>query len=172
MALAIVFLMSAFFILAAISFYIRRCVVSSNALARNRNRDASGGGSRKQGLDPVEIETFPVIVYSAVKHLKIGKGDLECAVCLGEFYDFETLRLLPKCHHVFHHDCINTWLAAQVTCPVCRAKLTSDSSDKLECDPAESNNELSTSEVGDLEDRRVVINVEENYQINRVTQGV
>lgn len=75
------------------------------------------------GLDVEIIETFPTFIYSAVKGLKIGKGSLECAVCLNEFEDDETLRLLPKCSHVFHHDCIDAWLVTQSTCPVCRANL-------------------------------------------------
>ncbi|XP_052201990.1 E3 ubiquitin-protein ligase ATL6-like [Diospyros lotus] len=78
---------------------------------------------RRRGLDPAVIETFPTFVYSAVKGLKIGKGALECAVCLNEFEEEETLRLIPKCDHVFHPDCIDAWLDAHVTCPVCRADL-------------------------------------------------
>ncbi|ONK74155.1 uncharacterized protein A4U43_C03F3330 [Asparagus officinalis] len=51
------------------------------------------------------------------------QGSLECAVCLSEFDDDESLRLLPRCDHVFHPDCIDAWLAAHVTCPVCRCNL-------------------------------------------------
>ncbi|KAH7655537.1 Zinc finger RING/FYVE/PHD-type protein [Dioscorea alata] len=71
----------------------------------------------------VVLFTFPTFVYSEVKDHKIGKGSLECAVCLSEFEDDESLRLLPKCDHVFHSDCIDAWLAAHVTCPVCRSNL-------------------------------------------------
>jgi hypothetical protein len=69
------------------------------------------------------IETFPTMAYADVREHKTVKGALECAVCLSEFDDDETLRLLPKCSHVFHPDCIDTWLASHVTCPVCRANL-------------------------------------------------
>ncbi|VAI49637.1 unnamed protein product [Triticum turgidum subsp. durum] len=48
---------------------------------------------------------------------------LECAVCLSEFEDEDRLRLLPKCSHAFHPDCIGEWLASHVTCPVCRRNL-------------------------------------------------
>ena len=53
----------------------------------------------------------------------IGKEKLECAVCLREFEDDETLRLIPKCDHVFHTECIDVWLASNVTCPLCRTDL-------------------------------------------------
>lgn len=76
-----------------------------------------------RGLDPEIIKTFPIFVYSDVKSLKLGKSILECAVCLNEFEDEETLRLLPNCYHVFHPECIDAWLAFRTTCPVCRTNL-------------------------------------------------
>lgn len=76
-----------------------------------------------RGLDPDIIKTFPIFAYSDVKALKLGKSTLECAVCLNEFEDEETLRLLPSCYHVFHPECIDAWLAFRTTCPVCRTNL-------------------------------------------------
>ncbi|KAJ8771192.1 hypothetical protein K2173_025907 [Erythroxylum novogranatense] len=81
---------------------------------------------KQRGLDPSIIETLPVFEYSEVKEVKLGREIMACAVCLSEFQDEETLRLLPKCDHVFHAQCIDTWLAAHVTCPVCRADLSID----------------------------------------------
>ncbi|TYJ04507.1 hypothetical protein E1A91_A12G095400v1, partial [Gossypium mustelinum] len=62
-----------------------------------------------------------------------------------EFEDDEALRVIPKCCHVFHLYCIDAWLAYQVTCPVCRAKLSPDSDDiappvELGSDTTESDN--------------------------------
>lgn len=82
-----------------------------------------GNNRGRRGLDPEIIETFPTFVYSTVKGLKIGRSTLECAVCLNEFQDDETLRLIPVCSHVFHPQCIDAWLVNQSTCPVCRANL-------------------------------------------------
>ncbi|RID43623.1 hypothetical protein BRARA_I00473 [Brassica rapa] len=58
-----------------------------------------------------------------VAHATVARGALECAICLNEFEDDETLRLLPKCDHVFHPHCIGAWLEGHVTCPVCRTNL-------------------------------------------------
>lgn len=32
-------------------------------------------------------------------------------------------RDLPKCHHVFHVECIDMWLSSHSNCPICRASL-------------------------------------------------
>ncbi|XP_027368399.1 RING-H2 finger protein ATL34-like [Abrus precatorius] len=85
----------------------------------------SGNRSRTEpnGLNQEIIDTFPTFLYSDVKGLKTGKDTLACAVCLNEFQDDETLRMLPKCCHVYHVVCIDAWLASHSTCPVCRANL-------------------------------------------------
>jgi E3 ubiquitin-protein ligase ATL6/9/15/31/42/55 len=88
---------------------------------------ASGAGGRRQpaGLDAATMEALPVLTYATARAVKAGRGALECAVCLAEFGDGgENLRLLPGCCHVFHAACIDVWLAAHVTCPVCRADLS------------------------------------------------
>jgi E3 ubiquitin-protein ligase ATL6/9/15/31/42/55 len=122
MAIIVVVLVAALFFMGFFSIYIRNC-----AGAQNGNSMAARVFSRRaaaaRGLDPEVIQTFPTLAYSLVKGLKIGKSALECAVCLNEFEDEETLRLIPKCDHVFHPECIDAWLASHTTCPVCRANL-------------------------------------------------
>lgn len=51
------------------------------------------------------------------------KDGLECAVCLARFEPAEVLRLLPKCKHAFHVECVDTWLDAHSTCPLCRYRV-------------------------------------------------
>ena len=52
-------------------------------------------------------------------------------MCLNEFEETETLRLIPKCDHVFHPECIDEWLATHTTCPVCRANLVPQPGDSV-----------------------------------------
>ncbi|KAJ6791204.1 putative RING zinc finger domain superfamily protein precursor [Iris pallida] len=101
MAIVIVVLISAFFFLGFFSIYIRQCTGASADGNSVRGLAAAARSRRQRGLDQEVLSTFPTLVYSEVKEHKIGKGALECAVCLCEFEDDETLRLLPKCDHVF-----------------------------------------------------------------------
>ncbi|KAK6135008.1 hypothetical protein DH2020_031235 [Rehmannia glutinosa] len=50
-------------------------------------------------------------------------GSCDCSVCLSEFQENESVRLLPKCSHAFHVNCIDTWLRSHKNCPVCRAPI-------------------------------------------------
>jgi len=126
-AVIAVFVFIAFF-----TVYLRHC--TGYALRRDDDRaaapnfDAFISRSRRlrrpRGLDAAVVEAFPTMKYAEARALRVGKGGaLECAVCLSEFEDEERLRLLPKCSHAFHPECIGEWLASHVTCPVCRCNL-------------------------------------------------
>ena len=41
-----------------------------------------------------------------------------CAICLGDL-SWEK-KYLSNCRHVFHYDCISTWIKKNPTCPICR----------------------------------------------------
>ncbi|GMH13167.1 hypothetical protein Nepgr_015008 [Nepenthes gracilis] len=120
----IIVLIAAVFLVGFFSIYIRHCAEDHPVGSRY---PLTGTAARSRGvhrgLDASVIESFPKFAYSDVKSLRISNGELECAVCLNEFGGDETLRLIPKCDHVFHADCIDTWLADHATCPVCRANL-------------------------------------------------
>ncbi|XP_044428497.1 RING-H2 finger protein ATL46-like [Triticum aestivum] len=59
----------------------------------------------------------------SVKHNVTGGGEevATCSVCLGVFQLGETVRLLPACMHLYHVECIDPWLDAHSTCPICRS---------------------------------------------------
>ncbi|KAL4303004.1 hypothetical protein GQ457_10G013660 [Hibiscus cannabinus] len=141
MAIIIVVLIAALFFMGFFSIYIRNCSEANANASVVRPVNGGTGRSRRgmRGLEASVIETFPTMVYSEVKVHKIGKGALECAVCLNEFEDDETLRLIPKCDHVFHPECIDAWLASHTTCPVCRANLAPEPGNPVS-QPTESDN--------------------------------
>ncbi|KAJ4909461.1 RING-H2 finger protein ATL11 [Raphanus sativus] len=121
-------LVSVFVTLGVFSIYLRKWLErfigmnNSHYLGAGDTR-LSLSGPRARGIDESVIETFPTFRYSTVKMIMISKEALECSICLNEFEDDETLRLVPKCCHVFHPDCIDGWLHSHATCPLCRANL-------------------------------------------------
>lgn len=70
----------------------------------------------RRGLDPLVLRSIPVLEFNP----KDFKDGLECAVCLSELEGGEKARLLPKCNHGFHVDCIDMWFQSHSTCPICR----------------------------------------------------
>ncbi|KAH0470032.1 hypothetical protein IEQ34_001590 [Dendrobium chrysotoxum] len=74
------------------------------------------------GLDASLINKLTIYRYRhGDADIPIANGDRDCSVCLGEFRDGDSLRLLPKCSHAFHKSCIDTWLSSHSNCPLCRA---------------------------------------------------
>ncbi|CAF2101020.1 hypothetical protein BRARA_E02489 [Brassica rapa] len=93
---------------------------------RSRNRrstmvffaaDPSAAAVASRGLDPAVIKSLPVFAFSESTH----KDLTECAVCLSEFEEGESGRVLPGCKHTFHVDCIDMWFHSHSTCPLCRS---------------------------------------------------
>ncbi|CAL9096439.1 unnamed protein product [Musa acuminata var. zebrina] len=91
--------------------------------------DAAGHGRlilpqhRFSGIDKTVIESLPFFSFSSLRGVRDG---LECSVCLSRFDDADVLRLLPKCKHAFHVGCVDRWLEAHSSCPLCRCKVEAD----------------------------------------------
>ncbi|KAF8693526.1 hypothetical protein HU200_038928 [Digitaria exilis] len=81
---------------------------------------------RTVGLDDAAIESIALTRHHRGGGAVLGADSDDCTVCLGEFHDGELLRILPNCAHAFHAQCIDTWLRAHVTCPLCRATVVMD----------------------------------------------
>ncbi|KAL6602813.1 hypothetical protein ACP70R_043174 [Stipagrostis hirtigluma subsp. patula] len=84
-------------------------------------RGDSVRGSRRVG----PAASLPAFAYSrSVQHNVTGAGEeaAACSVCLGVFESGEMVRLLPVCLHLYHVECIDPWLAAHSTCPICRSE--------------------------------------------------
>ncbi|CAL9218867.1 unnamed protein product [Arabidopsis halleri] len=68
------------------------------------------------GLDSKILQSIHVVVFKSTDF----KDGLECAVCLSELVDGDKARVLPRCNHGFHVDCIDMWFQSHSTCPLCR----------------------------------------------------
>ncbi|KAJ1256833.1 hypothetical protein BS78_K290900, partial [Paspalum vaginatum] len=86
------------------------------ALHAARSRDRSGA------IAAAVLSAIPAFAY---KREGIDSADptgwAQCVICLGLVQVGEVVRRLPTCKHLFHVECIHSWLRSQSTCPICRA---------------------------------------------------
>ncbi|XVF43025.1 hypothetical protein PTKIN_Ptkin02bG0007300 [Pterospermum kingtungense] len=99
--------------------YAKHCGTRNNS--NNNNNPFIYSHGRNSGINRAVVESLPLFRFSSLRgHQKDG---LDCAVCLTRFQPNELLRLLPKCKHAFHVECVDTWLDAHSTCPLCRYRV-------------------------------------------------
>ncbi|CAM6127312.1 unnamed protein product [Calypogeia fissa] len=73
------------------------------------------------GLDKSVLDLLPTFVFSTDS---ASTEQMVCAVCLEEFVDGEGGRVLPKCSHCFHVQCIDMWFLSHSSCPLCRCEVS------------------------------------------------
>lgn len=81
---------------------------------------------RFRGLDELLIREIPICQYTKSEGEK--RSSYECVVCLNDFQEKDTLRVLPSCNHAFHLDCIDIWLQNNANCPLCRLSISGTTS--------------------------------------------
>ncbi|KAL1211511.1 RING-H2 finger protein ATL51 [Cardamine amara subsp. amara] len=117
-----------------ISKYCHRRRHGSVAISRDLGISSSSttdhwegnNGATNPNPNPAVGDGLDESLIKSIKVYKYRKSDgfvesSDCSVCLSEFQENESLRLLPKCNHAFHVPCIDTWLKSHSNCPLCRA---------------------------------------------------
>ncbi|KAI3470573.1 hypothetical protein Pfo_027236 [Paulownia fortunei] len=94
---------------------------SRRSFARASRSDLSILERGVHGLEPLVVANFPAKKYREL--CLASKENAQCTVCLSEYHEDDTLRILPLCGHSFHATCIDIWLQQHSTCPVCRVSL-------------------------------------------------
>ncbi|XP_053935667.1 RING finger protein 44 isoform X2 [Cuculus canorus] len=75
------------------------------------------GEAKPRGLTKADIEHLPSYRFNPESH---QSEQTLCVVCFSDFEARQLLRVLP-CNHEFHAKCVDKWLKANRTCPICRA---------------------------------------------------
>ncbi|XP_038684809.1 E3 ubiquitin-protein ligase ATL4-like [Tripterygium wilfordii] len=118
----------------------RRCI-------RHLTTTASSSSSSNRRISPeisptfAIIDSLPLFTFSSITRrcsstvtAAAASGGGDCAVCLSKFEPHDQLRLLPLCCHVFHAECIDTWLRSNEinhTCPLCRSPIQVSEADVM-----------------------------------------
>ena len=72
----------------------------------------------------VDCTNHSMLPSSTTKSLSIvGDEKKECCICLSVFQDNEKVKVLIECQHAYHSECLDMWLSAHPSCPLCRASL-------------------------------------------------
>jgi len=118
-------LTTTFFLVLLLLLYAKHCNGANMPVASNANPNGESHLHKRKnsGIERTVVESLPVFKFGSLTGQKNG---LECAVCLNGFEDPEVLRLLPKCKHAFHMECVDMWLDEHSSCPLCRYKVNPD----------------------------------------------
>ena len=76
-------------------------------------------GNVSKGLTKKQIKKIPKIIYYSYK---FKNDDNKCVVCQYEFKNGEEVTKL-NCGHLFHSDCVYTWLSKNKVCPMCHKEI-------------------------------------------------
>ncbi|KAJ4979870.1 hypothetical protein NE237_010650 [Protea cynaroides] len=115
MALTVAVLLT---VLCSLGFFIVyiHCISSNSDNRRRRRHQILRDRGSASGIDPSIIQSLPLYTYDGnIKETN------DCPICLTEFEEKEMIKLIPFCSHFFHPQCIDLWLSAHGTCPLCRS---------------------------------------------------
>ncbi|KAL9299353.1 putative transcription factor C2H2 family [Arabidopsis thaliana] len=73
--------------------------------------------STSGGLNLSVIKALPIFTFSTAT----AQNAMGCSICLSEFKDNESGRVLRNSKHTFHVDCIDMSVHSHSFCPLCRS---------------------------------------------------
>jgi hypothetical protein len=107
--------------------YTRRdsiCSVSSGL--SNRTEKSMRARNEQWSDDPSSNE----MVCNSVAQRLSAKGKKEllfkyksCSICLSDFVQSDKVKVVPRCGHTFHDDCLESWLQKRFRCPNCNTDI-------------------------------------------------
>ena len=100
--------------------------VSQNSVYNNSNVLFST--KNLSDFDKKKDDLFLEMDQYQYKHIQKydSRRETECAICLGEFKRNDIIKEFYKCKHIFHKDCLKSWLKRSNCCPLCNHDLTED----------------------------------------------
>ncbi|XP_010920156.1 receptor homology region, transmembrane domain- and RING domain-containing protein 1 isoform X1 [Elaeis guineensis] len=111
-------------VISFVSIVVIASVLAAFLLARDCRLLRHGTHNRPPSINRQAVEVLPCFTF---KNSGVNNNHMEetCAICLEDYRDGETLRVLP-CLHGFHTMCVDSWLTKWGTfCPVCKHEMSS-----------------------------------------------
>lgn len=114
----------------------RSLIDHQNIVRRNRSRQGrrpdigflvhllgvlSGRESNTPRLNRNQLTSLPSSKYKKNPNNPSNENN-SCTICQCEYEENEDVRNLP-CTHMFHKECIDTWLVQNNKCPLCRHEI-------------------------------------------------
>ncbi|CAK9150015.1 unnamed protein product [Ilex paraguariensis] len=136
LAIAVLGIMGTAFLLVSYCIFVTKCCLNWQqvdplrrfSITRARRSEdplmAYSPSWQSRGLDDLFIREIPTFRYSKGEGESEERGLSKCVVCLAEFQEEDMLKVLPKCSHAFHLDCIDVWLQSNANCPLCRSSIS------------------------------------------------
>ena len=114
--------------------------------------EMNGRDDDNSGISLANINNMSSVnVFSALS--SNNTSEEMCSICQNEFEGSDIVRRLNNCNHIFHLNCVDTWLSNHNTCPTCRNDLTNtNSEDTSDEEENYSDPESATEEEDDDED--------------------
>lgn len=132
-------------------------------------RGAGGGGGSKRG------DNFISRSWKAASHSVRTLSREECSICLDNYAKDDTVcwSKTEQCDHIFHEDCISTWLGDHDECPLCRNNLfegVEEDDKKEESERNDSTEERNANEENETNNTTEERNANEENEPNDTTE--
>ena len=76
-------------------------------------------------MDPAQIDKFiPKKKFDRLVKDHPNLGEDTCTICIDFIKNGELLRVIPLCGHIFHAECLLTWLQVNEVCPNCKNEVS------------------------------------------------
>ncbi|MCL7048169.1 hypothetical protein MKW94_015643 [Papaver nudicaule] len=122
-----IFLVVFFVFVAILTIFIHflvACTIAYRILHHRQTTNTTGIISSEEQQEESGGVSFG-LSWSDLQNLSSFKCEMveptgDCIVCLERFVKGESCRSLPGCKHVYHANCVDSWLIRVPACPLCR----------------------------------------------------
>lgn len=100
---------------------VYRCFNRSNRSPHGQQECQDCHRHREDKLAAIPVFAYGDVATGLPTNSSTTFANKACAICLDDYADTDVVRILPRCLHVFHKECIDKWLCVKsLQCPICR----------------------------------------------------